>query len=87
MSEEGGKSRGASPAGVAAPGEPVNPQHYYYGTFQGVANYQPVPPPPPSQPVIGFPQPVPPPGSSVTVASPHYYQHGYQAFPGILIIL
>ncbi|KAF2305419.1 hypothetical protein GH714_005111 [Hevea brasiliensis] len=43
-----------------------NPQsRYYYGTFQGVANYYPPAPPPPPHPVVGFPQPVAPHGYTV----------------------
>ncbi|GFS43170.1 ribosomal protein L18ae/LX family protein [Actinidia rufa] len=72
MSEEGGKSRGIS-AGVG--GDP--PPQYYYGTFQGVANYH---PPPPPHPVVGFPQPAPPPGSAT---NPPYYSLGYQTVPGL----
>ncbi|CAN0921661.1 60S ribosomal protein L18a-like protein [Linum grandiflorum] len=58
---------------------------YYYGTFQGVANYHQhpytPPPPPPSlqqpQPTVGFVHPVGPPHNSV-VNHP-YYPHGYHA--------
>lgn len=86
MSEEGGggKIKGGPVAADAVAGEPVNPQHSYYGTFQGVANYsQPVHPLPPlSQHVIGFPQPVPPP-STDSVLPTHYYNTGYQIVPGI----
>ncbi|KAJ9135882.1 hypothetical protein P3X46_033007 [Hevea brasiliensis] len=52
-----------------------NPQsRYYYGTFQGVANYYPPAPPPPPHPVVGFPQPVAPHGYTV---NHRYYSHGY----------
>uniref|UniRef100_A0A7N0VH66 60S ribosomal protein L18a-like protein n=1 Tax=Kalanchoe fedtschenkoi TaxID=63787 RepID=A0A7N0VH66_KALFE len=56
---------------------------FHYGTFQGVANYQPpypvqphynLPPPPL---VAGFPQPVPPPGLSA-------YSYGYQSVPVVV---
>lgn len=77
MSEEG-KSRGVTFAGESVnPSAP--PQPYYYGTFQGVANYQ---PPSPQQPSIGFPQPVPPPGSH---GNPQYYSHAYQTVPGYAV--
>ncbi|CAA3024257.1 60S ribosomal L18a [Olea europaea subsp. europaea] len=84
MTEEGeGKSRGiATASGELPPPPPPN----YYGTFQGVANYQPqstVSPPPPSHHVIGFPQPIPPAGLSG--APPHYYPHGYQTVPGYAV--
>ncbi|CAI9783445.1 unnamed protein product [Fraxinus pennsylvanica] len=82
MAEEGGgKSRGVATAVSEQP-----PPSYYYGTFQGVANYQPQPtvsPPPPSHHVIGFPQPMPPAGLSG--APPHYYPHGYQIVPGYAV--
>ncbi|XP_019170366.1 PREDICTED: 60S ribosomal protein L18a-like protein [Ipomoea nil] len=82
MSEEGGKSRGAAASGTAQ--EPlVTPPNYYYGTFQGVANYQ-APPPQQSAPVIGFPQPIPPAG--VSGAPPHYYPHGYQTVQGYAVV-
>ena len=78
---DGGKSRGAVAPGTAQ--EPAPPHlNYYYGTFQGVANYQ-APPPPHSPPVIGFPQPIPPAG--VSGAPPHYYPHGYQAVQGYAV--
>ncbi|KAI3456028.1 hypothetical protein Pfo_012691 [Paulownia fortunei] len=83
MSEEGeGKTRGfLEGAGDHSSRLPPN---YYYGTFQGVANYQPQPqPPPPSHSVIGFPQPVPPPGFAGS--PPHYYPQGYQTVPVFLI--
>ncbi|XP_057471772.1 60S ribosomal protein L18a-like isoform X2 [Actinidia eriantha] len=76
MSEEGGKSRGIS-AGV---GGDQPPPQYYYGTFQGVANYH---PPPPPHPVVGFPQPAPPPGSAT---NPPYYSLGYQTVAGYAIV-
>ncbi|CAN1249133.1 60S ribosomal protein L18a-like protein [Linum perenne] len=56
---------------------------YYYGTFQGVANYyqQPSAPPPLSlqqlQPAVGFVHPIAPHHDSV-VNHP-YYPHGYHA--------
>ncbi|KAG8637430.1 hypothetical protein MANES_15G120601v8 [Manihot esculenta] len=43
---------------------------YYYGTFQGVANYYPPAPQPPSHTVVGFPQ-------SVAPVNPQYDSHGY----------
>lgn len=46
-----------------------------YGTFQGVANYPPPRPPPPTG---GFPQPVPPPGLSNPPAA-----RGYPTAEGI----
>ncbi|XP_065877524.1 large ribosomal subunit protein eL20z-like isoform X2 [Euphorbia lathyris] len=49
-------------------------QQQYYGTFQGVANYY---PPPPSHPVVGFPQPVAPHPHGLATANPQYYSHGY----------
>lgn len=80
MSEEGGgKTRGIS-AAAAADQSSRSPPNYYYGTFQGVANYQPQPPPP-NYSVMGFPQPVPPP--AVSGPQPHHYPHGYQTVPGI----
>ncbi|CAI0440800.1 unnamed protein product [Linum tenue] len=60
------------------PPPPPSQQPPQYGTFQGVANY----PPPPHQPVIGFPQPVPPPGA----AASQYYAHGYQTVPAAGLI-
>ncbi|XP_073056129.1 large ribosomal subunit protein eL20z-like [Primulina eburnea] len=78
MSEQGGeKSKGHNPSAPPPP-----PPNYYYGTFQGVANYQ--PPPPSSQPVIGFPQPTHPPGFSG--GPPQYYHHGYQIVPGYAVV-
>ncbi|KAL2475034.1 Ribosomal protein L18ae family [Abeliophyllum distichum] len=82
MTEEGG---GKSIGVATASGEQPSP-NYYYGTFQGVANYQPQPtasPPPPSQHVIGFPQPMPPAGPAGS--QPHYYPHGYQTVPGYAV--
>lgn len=81
MSEEGGgKIRGVPDAAdqSSRPPQPPLPQNYYYGTFQGVANYQPQRPPP-DYSVIGIPQPVPPPS--------HYYPQGYQTVPGISFYL
>ncbi|CAK9133952.1 unnamed protein product [Ilex paraguariensis] len=80
MSGEEGKSRGVAATGGASEPQAVPPE-YYYGTFQGVANYQQQPPPP--QPVIGFPQPTPP--SGLHGNPPHYYSHGYQTVPGYAI--
>ncbi|KAF3667079.1 60S ribosomal protein L18a [Capsicum annuum] len=80
MSEEDGKNRASSAGGERLP------ENYYYGTFQGVANYPPPSAssaPPQSQPVFGFPQPVPPPGSSG--APPHYYPHAYQTPHGYAV--
>ncbi|KAG8385301.1 hypothetical protein BUALT_Bualt03G0027700 [Buddleja alternifolia] len=76
----GEKSRGL----LEAAGDQSSPPPLinYYGTFQGVANYQPQPPPP-SHSVIGIPQPVPPAGFSGS--HPHYYPHGYQAVPGYAV--
>ncbi|XP_047328123.1 60S ribosomal protein L18a-like protein [Impatiens glandulifera] len=57
---------------------PPQPSPYYYGTFQGVANY--CPPPPSYHPTIGLPPPAPPmyPGAG----NPHlYYSLGYQTVP------
>ncbi|KAK6124089.1 hypothetical protein DH2020_042174 [Rehmannia glutinosa] len=80
MSEEGGdKSRGDL---EAAGDHSSRPPPNYYGTFQGVANYQPQAPPP-SHSVMGFPQPVPPPGYSGS--APHYYHQGYQTVPGYAV--
>lgn len=88
MSEEvgGGRIKGGPVAADAVASEPVNPQQYYYGTFQGVANYsQPVHPLPPlSQPIIGFPQPVPPPSADFVLPT-HYFNTGYQTVPGIYL--
>ncbi|GAA0184122.1 hypothetical protein Leryth_008373 [Lithospermum erythrorhizon] len=72
--------------GVAPTGQSGNqaPNYNYYGTFQGVPNYQP-PPPPPSQPVIGFPHPAPPPNLSGH-APPQYYPHGYQTVTGYAVV-
>ncbi|KAG8634667.1 60S ribosomal protein L18a-like protein [Manihot esculenta] len=65
-------SEGGKDTGVAG-----NPQsRYYYGTFQGVANYHP-PPQPPPHPVVGFPQPVAP---NVYDVNPQYYSHGYNNY-------
>ncbi|XP_051125141.1 60S ribosomal protein L18a-like protein [Andrographis paniculata] len=88
MSEEGtGKASGGfQPAAGGHSSHlppPPPPFNYYYGTFQGVANYQPQPPPQ-SHPVMGFPQPVPPPG--LYAPPPHYYPHGYQTAPGYAVI-
>ncbi|PIN23446.1 hypothetical protein CDL12_03822 [Handroanthus impetiginosus] len=81
MSEEGGgKTRGMAEAAVDHASRP--PPNYYYGTFQGVANYQPQPPPP-THSVMGFPQPVPPPGFSASAQ--YHYPHGYQAVPGYAV--
>ncbi|GFP81134.1 60S ribosomal protein l18a-like protein [Phtheirospermum japonicum] len=83
MSEEGGgKTRGVTAA--AADGNSSRPPlpPNYYGTFQGVANYQPQPPPQ-SHSVMGFPQPAPPPGYSGS--TPHYYPQGYQTVPGYAV--
>ncbi|KAM3361830.1 60S ribosomal protein L18a-like protein [Capsicum galapagoense] len=80
MSEEDGKNRASSAGGERLP------ENYYYGTFQGVANYPPPSAssaPPQSQPAFGFPQPVPPPGSSG--APPHYYPHAYQTPHGYAV--
>ncbi|KAL8103466.1 large ribosomal subunit protein eL20z-like [Apium graveolens] len=66
MSEQ---DKNSSRGFVDQPSAPPSPP-YYYGTFQGVVNSH---PPPPSQPVVGYPQPVPPVG---------YYSHGYQNVPG-----
>ncbi|KAI7980978.1 NEDD8-activating enzyme E1 regulatory subunit AXL [Camellia lanceoleosa] len=63
---EGGKKRGVASADLPQP---------HYRTFQGVSNH---PPPPHSQPSIGFPQPVPPPGAFEP------YANAYQVFPGSL---
>ncbi|XP_055820089.1 60S ribosomal protein L18a-like protein [Solanum dulcamara] len=80
MSEEGGKMNREAPATVATSGEPLQ-ANYYYGTFQGVANYQ--IPPSQSQPVFGFPQPIPPPG--VSAVPPCYYPHDYQTVQGYAV--
>ncbi|KAI3741503.1 hypothetical protein L1987_59177 [Smallanthus sonchifolius] len=62
----------------SAPPQP--PPSYYYGTFQGVANHQPYPPPPTTyQPSVGLPQPTPP---QNVRTNPPYYAHGYQTVPG-----
>ncbi|XP_048333010.2 large ribosomal subunit protein eL20 isoform X2 [Ziziphus jujuba] len=61
---------------------------YHYGTFQGVANYPPPPPPvsqPPPQPVVGFPQPVPPIGATAHPSYPHHYV-GYQTVTGYAVV-
>ncbi|KAL3851473.1 hypothetical protein ACJIZ3_013355 [Penstemon smallii] len=79
MSEEGGGGKRGFSAEQSSP--PPLP-NYHYGTFQGVANYQPQPSAP-SQSVMGFPQPVPPAGFSG--APPHYYPHGYQTVPGYAV--
>ncbi|KAL0363560.1 UNVERIFIED_CONTAM: 60S ribosomal protein L18a-2 [Sesamum calycinum] len=78
--EGGGKTRSL----LQADGEhsSLPPPNYYYGTFQGVANYQPQPAPP-SHSVMGFPQPVPPPGFSGS--QPQYYPHGYQTVHGYIV--
>ncbi|KAI3824627.1 hypothetical protein L1987_06091 [Smallanthus sonchifolius] len=78
MSEEG-KSRGVVFPADQQPSAPPQPSpSYYYGTFQGVANHQPYPPPPATyQPSVGLPQPAPP--HNVR------YIHGYQTVPGIVI--
>ncbi|EYU33349.1 hypothetical protein ABFS82_13G085100 [Erythranthe guttata] len=82
MSEEGGgKTRGVSVAAGEHSSHP--PPNYYYGTFQGVANYQPQPPPP-SHLVMGIPQPVPPPAFSGP--PPMYYPPGFQALPTYTIV-
>ncbi|KAF1002307.1 hypothetical protein AG4045_020891 [Apium graveolens] len=63
MSEQ---DKNSSRGFVDQPSAPPSPP-YYYGTFQGVVNSH---PPPPSQPVVGYPQPVPPVG---------YYSHELQS--------
>ncbi|KAK1422827.1 hypothetical protein QVD17_18116 [Tagetes erecta] len=85
MTEEG-KTRGVVFSGDQQPSAPPQPSpSYYYGTFQGVANHPPYPPPPPTyQPSVGFPQPVPPPYNA-RINHPQYYAHGYQTVPGIVI--
>ncbi|GER24583.1 60S ribosomal protein L18aA [Striga asiatica] len=82
MSEEGGGKARGPPAADGDDFPHPSPPNYYYGTFQGVANYQPRPPPP-SHPVMGFPQPAPPPGFSGSI--PHYYHQGYQSVPGYVV--
>ncbi|KAG5589860.1 hypothetical protein H5410_040374 [Solanum commersonii] len=77
MSEEGGKMNREAPATVPSPA------NYFYGTFQGVANYQ--TPPSHSQSVLGFSQPIPPPG--VPVVPPCYYPHGYQTVQGWMLAM
>lgn len=77
MSEEGG-GKNRSVASAAGDHSLHVPSNYYYGTFQGVANYPPQPAPP-SHPVMGFPQPAPPPGFSGSL--PQSYPHGYQTIP------
>ncbi|XP_060179096.1 large ribosomal subunit protein eL20z-like [Lycium barbarum] len=74
--EEGEKMNKAA----AASGEPFPARNNnYYGTFQGVANYQTITPfSQQSQAVFGFPQPIPPPGVSPVVPPNCYYPHGYQ---------
>ncbi|KAH0985403.1 hypothetical protein GBA52_012580 [Prunus armeniaca] len=56
--------------GLAGDQQSQNQSQQYYGTFQGVANYYPTVPPPPPEPVVGFPQPVPPPGYAVVEGRP-----------------
>uniref|UniRef100_A0A2P2JEM9 60S ribosomal protein L18a-like protein n=1 Tax=Rhizophora mucronata TaxID=61149 RepID=A0A2P2JEM9_RHIMU len=81
MSEKDQKSRGTV---VSHQHHEPPQQHPQYGTFQGVANY----PPPPQQPVIGFPQPAPPPGATAEPSAPpppQYYAQGYQTVPGYAV--
>lgn len=80
MSEEGGGKIRGVPDATADQSSRPSPPNYYYGTFQGVANYQPQRPPP-DYSVMGIPQPVPPP--ALSGAPPHYYPQGYQTVPGI----
>ncbi|XP_042009818.1 60S ribosomal protein L18a-like protein [Salvia splendens] len=77
--EGGGKNPGVSSAAQSS--QP--PTNYYYGTFQGVANYQPQPVLP-DYSVIGIPQPVPPP--VIAAHPPHYYPRGYHAVPGHVVV-
>lgn len=80
MSEEGGGKIRGVPDATADQSSRPSPPNYYYGTFQGVANYQPQRPPP-DYSVMGIPQPVPPP--ALSGAPPHYFPQGYQTVPGI----
>ncbi|XP_041023994.1 60S ribosomal protein L18a isoform X2 [Juglans microcarpa x Juglans regia] len=61
---------------------------FHYGTFQGVANYNPPAPQPLPHPVVGFPQPVPPPGFTVDSRYNHQHHHhyGYQTVQGYAIV-
>lgn len=70
--------------GIASDQQSPNQSQQYYGTFQGVANSYPTIPPPPPEPVIGFPQPVPPPGSTGRPPLPPHHQRGYQTVTGKL---
>ncbi|GMH31075.1 hypothetical protein Nepgr_032918 [Nepenthes gracilis] len=78
MDEREGKVSGGSGGGS------VNqllqqPEHYQYGTFQGVGYYNPSP----SHPVVGFPQPAPPYG--VIPAAPYHYPHDCQIVAGYAV--
>ncbi|KAL6546399.1 hypothetical protein OROMI_022120 [Orobanche minor] len=77
MSEEGG-GKAARSVSETAGDNSSRPPPNYYGTFQGVANYQPQHPPP-SHSVMGFPQPALPPGYSGS--APRSYPRGYQIVP------
>ncbi|KAF5475160.1 hypothetical protein F2P56_006996, partial [Juglans regia] len=61
---------------------------FHYGTFQGVANYNPPAPQPLPHPVVGFPQPVPPPGFTVDSRYNHqrHNHYGYQTVEGYAIV-
>ncbi|KAK7245689.1 hypothetical protein RIF29_40538 [Crotalaria pallida] len=79
MTHDDAKNRGIDVAATAD-------HQPYYGTFQGVANFYPPPPPqnlPLSQPVVGFPQPIPPPQQQhqPSYGGPRYYYQGYHALP------
>ncbi|KAJ8538499.1 hypothetical protein K7X08_027720 [Anisodus acutangulus] len=74
-------NKATAPAMAAAVSGESLPENYkYYGTFQGVINYQTPPPTSQSQPVFGFPQPIPPPD-----VPPCYYPHGYQTVQGYAV--
>ncbi|KAL6561998.1 hypothetical protein OROGR_003005 [Orobanche gracilis] len=82
MSKEGGGKAARSVSETTGDNSSLPPPNYY-GTFQGVANYQPQHPPP-SHSVMGFPQPALPPGYSGS--APRSYPRGYQIVPGSVML-
>lgn len=78
MSENERKGITGAAGGSTDQTPPFCQAQQYYGTFQGVPQYN----QPPPQPAVGFPQPAPPPGAT---NPPYYYAHGYQTVPGYAV--